>query len=233
MEDKKSIIYFEKDGDSINKYNVGYSRNELEQIVKDLINNCSLKEHKIEERCSAPKSNPKEYGVFVSHTRNTGKTKSFGECFSDETIYEYDYIVLYYPKLVSLIKSLLEGSVEALYDIMQYEIEIPINFDTCLEESKERIKKLIDENPIAAIKEIEGLKEQEEFIKLNHGRKSTKSYYEALRNSFKFNLIDTMPMSYIIDYNNFCKTENGNAEFYFPVAEDEKSLILRPIKHVL
>ena len=86
---------------------------------------------------------------------------------------------------------------------------------------------------IILIKEIEGLKEQEEFIKLNHGRKSTKSYYEALRNSFKFNLIDSMPISYIIDYNNFCKTENGNAEFYFPAVEDEKSLILRPVKHVI
>jgi len=236
MKDKKSMIYFEKNLDNINKYRVSYSAKELEQILKNLINNCSYRVRRKEERCSEPKGNPKRYEVIIVSKINTGKTKSFGEYNDNVPIYEYQYTIVYYPKLVELIKSLLEGSEAALYDIMQYRIESPTNFDAYLKTYKEEIKNLIDVNPIEAIKKIEELNTGEEAKEIkwwNSDRKSTKSYYEALRNSLRFDLLDSMNIHSIMEYNDFCWTENGNAEFSFPYMSGEKALILRPIKHKL
>ncbi len=227
------MIYFEDGGDRIKKYNVGFNRTELKKIVLDLINNCGIKEHIIEERCSDPKGEPRKSKVYVTSKTNTGKTHSYGDCGSDEPVYKYDYIIIHYPRLAELIETLLEGNESALYDIVQYVVEEPKVCNVNLENYKVRINELLDSNPTAAIKLIENLNKEKEFVKLNQGLQSTQKYYEALMNSFNFVFLDSMEKRTIMEYNDFCKTESGNAEFYFPVSDKENILLLRPIKHTL
>ena len=148
-------------------------------------------------------------GEKISHLKkkNTGRTTSYSDTSEDKTVYEYDYILITYPYLTFLVDKLLSGDETAIYDMVDYKIEYPINYDELLTQERGEINRLVDNNQEEVIKKIapedytkkkEKLKELEDLLKakeLNKNQQSIDVYYNQLVGLIKFDLIDSLPIS--------------------------------------
>ena len=192
------MFYFSKNGETIKKYQVNFDKEEIEKIKSKIINNCSRRTHVIRESTLAPNelvNNPLSENISYLEMKNTGRTISYSDTSEDKTLYEYDYILVTYPQLVSLIDRLLNGDETAFYDIMDYKIEYPTNYNELLREEYKDTKKLADislEEVIKKAENIEGLKEEKE---LNKNQQSTDAYYNQLLRLIKLDLIDSLSIS--------------------------------------
>ena len=127
--------------------------------------------------------------------KNTGRTTSYSDTSEDKTVYEYDYILITYPHLTFLVDKLLSGDETAIYDMVDYKIEYPINYDELLTQERGEINRLVDNNPEEVIKKAENLKKLLEEKELNKNQQGTGVYYNQLVGLIKFNLIDSLPIS--------------------------------------
>lgn len=192
------MLYFRKNDETIEKYQVSFDKEEIEKIKKKIINNCSKKTHVIRESTLSSSeliNNP--LGEKMSHLKkkNTGRTTSYSDTSEDKTVYEYDYILITYPYLTFLVDKLLSGDETAIYDMVDYKIEYPINYDELLTQERGEINRLVDNNPEEVIKKAENLKKLLEEKELNKNQQGTGVYYNQLVGLIKFNLIDSLPIS--------------------------------------
>ena len=107
-----NMFYFSKNDETIKKYQVNFDKEEIEKIKTKIINNCSRRTHVIRESTLAPNelvNNPLSEKISHLEMKNTGRTISYSDTSEDKTLYEYDYILVTYPQLVSLIERLLNG----------------------------------------------------------------------------------------------------------------------------
>lgn len=192
------MFYFRKNDKTIKKYQVSFDKEEIKKIKKEIINNCSKRTHVIRESTLSPGeliNNP--LGEKISHLKkkNTGRTTSYSDTSEDKTVFEYDYILITYPYLVFLVDNLLSGDEAAVYDIVNYKIEYPTNYDDLLIQENEKIHKLVDSNIEEVIKKAEILKRILEEKELNKNQQNTDVYYNQLMGLIKFDLIDSLPTS--------------------------------------
>lgn len=187
------MLYFRKNDDVIEKYQVNFDKEKIKKLKQEIINNCSFITH-IE--CES------DYTPILSNeiVRNftytpTGKEREYFEETRD--IYHYSYDRYEPPYLVALINQLLllNDNSKVIDQILNYEIASKSTIDDKIELAYKEFKEIDPEN---ATKKVEKLKELENLLKakkLNINQQNIDLYYNQLIELIKFNLIDSLPIN--------------------------------------
>ena len=127
------MIYFRKNGEVIEKYQISFDKEKIEDLNEEIINNCSYIKHEEYESDYWPKFTDEIIRNF-KYIR-TGKVKRY----FDETrdIYQYSYEEYKPPYLVTLINQFLDGNPDAIDRILKYDISITSNIDDKAQQSME------------------------------------------------------------------------------------------------
>lgn len=188
-----NMLYFRKNDDVIEKYQVNFDKEKIKKLKQEIINNCSFITH-IE--CES------DYTPILSNeiVRNftytpTGKEREYFEETRD--IYHYSYDRYEPPYLVALINQLLllNDNSKVIDQILNYEIASKSTIDDKIELAYKEFKEIDPEN---ATKKVEKLKELENLLKakkLNINQQNIDLYYNQLIELIKFNLIDSLPIN--------------------------------------
>ena len=185
------MLYFRKNDEVIEKYQVDFDKEEIEKLKKEIINNCSFIQHEEYESDYSPRFTDEIIRNFTYTP--TGKEKEYFEETRD--IYRYSYDEYKPPYLVKLINQLLNGNSKAIDEILNYDISTKSSIDDRINLANQEFSKIAPED---ITKKKEKLKELEELLKekeLNKGQQSIESYYNQLIELIKFNLIDSLPIS--------------------------------------
>lgn len=198
------MYYFIDKKETIEKYSVSFSKEELEKLKIEVINNCSEIEHHEYEGTHGPYKfdylrirNYKERFVRIQESRDSLQ-------WPDQRVYHYSYDEYKFPELVSAIDELLNGNVLVLDTIFN------TNPESKIETIEERIRKAFAE--LDAIDNLKITKKREKFDeieklielkKLNEKQKSVVPYYARLRELITLDLVDTITKEEIERVNQF------------------------------
>ena len=198
------MYYFIDKKETIEKYSVSFSKEELEKLKIEVINNCSEIEHHEYEGTHGPNEfdylrirNYKERFVRIQESRDSLQ-------WPDQRVYHYSYDEYKFPELVSVIDELLNGNVLVLDTIFN------TNSEAKNETIDERIRKASEEldaiDNLKITKKREKLDELQKLIelkKLNKKQKSVVPYYAKLRELITLDLVDTITKEEIERVNQF------------------------------
>lgn len=185
------MLYFKKNDDVIEKYQVNFDKEKIEKLKQEIINNCSFITHEEYESDYFPILSNKNIRNFTYTT--TGKEKEYFEETRD--IYHFSYDKYEPPYLVALINRLLNDDSKVIDKILNYEISSKSTIDDSIELTYQEFKRIDNEN---GTKRSEKLKELEDLLKakkLNINQQNIDLYYNQLIKLIKFNLIDSLPIS--------------------------------------
>ena len=185
------MIYFRKNDEVIEKYQVSFDKEEIEKLKKKIINNCSFIKHEEYESDYSPRFTDEIIRNFTYTP--TGKEKEYFEETRD--IYRYSYDEYKPPYLVELINQLLNGNSKAIDKILNYDISTKSTIDDRIDLANQEFNKIA---PKDIIKKREKLKELEDLVKakeLNKGQQSIDAYYNQLIGLIKFDLVDSLSIS--------------------------------------
>lgn len=185
------MLYFRKNDEVIEKYQVSFDKEEIEKLKKKIINNCSFIKHEEYESDYSPRFTDEIIRNFTYTP--TGKEKEYFEETRD--IYRYSYDEYKPPYLVELINQLLNGNSKAIDKILNYDISTKSTIDDRIDLANQEFNKIAPED---ITKKKEKLKELEDLLKakeLNKNQQSIDVYYNQLVGLIKFDLIDSLPIS--------------------------------------
>ncbi len=185
------MIYFRKNDEVIEKYQVSFDKEEIEKLKKKIINNCSFIKHEEYESDYSPRFTDEIIRNFTYTP--TGKVKEYFEETRD--IYRYSYDEYKPPYLVELINQLLNGNSKAIDKILNYDISTKSTIDDRIDLANQEFNKIAPED---IIKKKEKLKELEDLLKtkkLNKNQQSIDIYYNQLIGLIKFDLVDSLSIS--------------------------------------
>lgn len=198
------MYYFIDKKETIEKYLVSFSKEELEKLKIEVINNCSEIEHHEYEGTHGPNEfdylrirNYKERFVRIQESRDSLQ-------WPDKRVYHYSYDEYKFPELVSVIDELLNGNVLVLDTIFN------TNPESKGKTIDEKIRKASEEldaiDNLKITKKREKLDELQKLIelkKLNKKQKSVVPYYARLRELITLDLVDTITKEEIERVNQF------------------------------
>ena len=198
------MYYFIDKKETIEKYSVSFSKEELEKLKMEVINNGSEIEHHEHDGTHGPNEfdylrirNYKERFVRVQESRDSLQ-------WPDQRVYHYSYDEYKFPELVSVIDELLNGNVLVLDTIFN------TNPESKGETIDEKIRKASEEldviDNLKITKKREKLDELQKLIelkKLNKKQKSVVPYYARLRELITLDLVDTITKEEIERVNQF------------------------------
>lgn len=187
------MLYFRKNDDVIEKYQVNFDKEKIKKLKQEIINNCSFITHIEYESDYAPRLSNEIVRNFTYTP--TGKEREYFEETRD--IYHYSYDRYEPPYLVALINQLLllNDNSKVIDQILNYEIASKSTIDDKIELAYKEFKEIDPEN---ATKKAEKLKELENLLKakkLNINQQNIDLYYNQLIELIKFNLIDSLPIN--------------------------------------
>ena len=185
------MIYFRRNGEVIEKYQVDFDKEEIEKLKEEIINNCSFIEHEEYDSDYSPHFTDEIIRNYRS-TR-TGKVKEYFE--ETRGIYHYSYDIYKPPYLVKLINQLFDGNSKAIDEILNYDISPKSSIDDRINIVNQEFIKM---DPEDIRKRKAKLKELEDLLnakKLNKNQQNIDVYYNQLVGLIKFNLIDTLQIS--------------------------------------
>lgn len=187
------MLYFRKNDDVIEKYQVNFDKEKIKKLKQEIINNCSFITHIEYESDYAPILSNEIVRNFTYTP--TGKEREYFEETRD--IYHYSYDRYEPPYLVALINQLLllNDNSKVIDQILNYEIASKSTIDDKIELAYKEFKEIDPEN---ATKKAEKLKELENLLKakkLNINQQNIDLYYNQLIELIKFNLIDSLPIN--------------------------------------
>lgn len=198
------MYYFIDKKETIEKYSVSFSKEELEKLKIEIINNCSEIEHHEYDGTHGPNKfdylrvrNYKERFVRVQESRDSLQCP-------DQRVYHYSYDEYKFPELVSVIDELLNGNVLVLDTIFNTNSESKgENIDEKIRKASEELD-AIDNLKIAKKREkLDEFQKLIELKKLNKKQKSVVPYYARLRELITLDLVDTITKEEIERVNQF------------------------------
>lgn len=202
------MLYFRKNDDVIEKYQVNFDKEKIKKLKQEIINNCSFITHIEYEGDYAPILSNEIVRNFTYTP--TGKEREYFEETRD--IYHYSYDRYEPPYLVALINQLLllNDNSKVIDQILNYEIASKSTIDDKIELAYKEFKEIDPEN---ATKKAEKLKELENLLKakkLNINQQNIDLYYNQLIELIKFNLIDSLPINELNKIESFLEINLSN-----------------------
>ncbi len=208
------MIYYELDDKVINKYEITYDINRINEIKKEIINNCSKIEHVEIEREYSFNDNYFENKLVKNHT---SEPIGFNEYYDGtRSVYLHRFDLLTPPNLVELIDRLLSDDKSAVNEIYFYQEE-KVSFDKEIDAKNKEIDSINNSDVDKKINKLKELKELLELKYINRDQKSTKEYYIKLLDYIHVTFISSINISdnnIISDFFNMdFNIENGNIMF--------------------
>lgn len=204
------MIYFKKNNDVLEKYQVSFDRDEIEKLKQEIIDKCSFITHREYESDYSPRFDKNEIIRNFSYI-STGKEKEYFE--ETREIYLYSYDEYEVPYLVKLINELLSGETKAIDKILNYGSFI---HEKTIDEKILYLNQEFNDIDLENItKRINKLKEIEELLKskeLNKNQQSIEIYYNQLLKLIRFKLIDLVSISDIEKVESFFDIKLSNEE---------------------
>ena len=183
------MIYYKRNGEVIEKYQIDFDKEEIEKLKYQIINNCSYIKHEEFDSDYSPRFTNEIIRNFTY--TDTGRDKEYFEKTRD--IYHYSYDEYKPPQLVELIDKLLNGDSSAIDKIYNYDIPTKPFLEDRIKLAIEELKEIEDitkkKNMLHEIEEL--LNAQE----LNKNQQSTESYYNRLLKLINFKQIDSLSIS--------------------------------------
>ena len=185
------MLYFKKNNDVIEKYEIDFDKEEIENLRLEIIDNCSLVEHKVYQGIDLLMS------IDKSLIKNFSSTKVGEKEYFEETkdVYLYKYDEYKPPYLVKLIDRLLENDSSVLGEIFNYDAISSVSIDDKINLASEEFAKI---DPQDTRKRLEKLKELENLLRtkeLNVNVQSVYLYYIRLLALIQIELIDKISIS--------------------------------------
>ena len=189
------MIVFSINDDDVMKYDVIFDNEKLNKLKFEIIEKCSLIEHKDYESTVFPKM----YGImdylkYRNYSEKKVGIREYNDFYSlPEDIYRLTYDKYNFPYLVELIDKLLSGDITVLEYIYYKRSEkelIPI--DKKIEALNSVIEKTSNDD---TNKKIELLGQLSELIKqkeINKNQEDVDEYYKKVRKLIFFREIDTL-----------------------------------------
>ena len=197
------MLYFRKNDEVIEKYQISFDKEKIEKLKKEIINNCSFIKHKEYESDYSPRFTDEIIRNFTY--TSTGKEKEYFEETRDICRYSYDEYKP--PYLVELINQLLNGNSKAIDKILNYDISTKSTIDDRIDLANQEFNKIAPED---IIKKREKLKELEDLLnekELNKNQQSIDVYYNQLIGLIKFDLVDSLSISELGRIESFLETK--------------------------
>ncbi len=185
------MIYFRKNDEVIEKYQIDFDKEELEILKEKIIDNCSYIKHEKYESDYSPRFTDEIIKNF--RCTPTGRVKEYFEETRRIDLYSYDEYKP--PYLVKLINDLLKGNPTAIDKIFKYDISTKSTIENRINLAVQDFTKINSENICerkAKLKELEELLKAKE---LSEGQQSIELYYNQLIGLIKINLIDSLSIS--------------------------------------
>lgn len=187
------MYYYADKKEFVEKYLITFSKDELENLRIDVINNCSEIVHHEYDATHGPN---KYDGLKIrNYSEKFIKIKESNDSLQwpDQKIYHYSYDEYKFPNLVSIIDELIKGNTFVLDELLNDSIISKV------ETIEERIKKASDEldniDNLKIHEKKEKLNELQHLINLNELNKNQKSiipYYDKLNKLLVLELVDTI-----------------------------------------
>lgn len=200
------MIYFRKNDEVIEKYQISFDKEEIEKLKKEIINKCSFIKHEEFESEYSPKFTDKIIKNF--RYTSTGVEKEYFE--ETRTIYHYSYDEYQPPYLVELINKLLNGDLKSIDEILNYDLSSEISIDDKICSLNKELMEIDSED---ITKKKEKLRELHVLLNcknLNKNQQSIDPYYNRLVDLIKFNLIDLLQMSELSKIESFFEIDLTN-----------------------
>lgn len=192
------MIYFTKQEDKIEKYNIEFNEEELIKLQKEIINNCSEITHYEYEGTEEPKATPYLKRTNLIQTKIGTVENNDSLYYPDETLYHYSYDEQEYPYLIKLIDKLLARKSDAIYEIFNpnpnKEKEPVIKRVSNL---KKEIDNLKTSELIKSYSKLDKLQKLLQKLEINKNQKSVLEYYPKVQALLTFELIDSIDLSSI------------------------------------
>lgn len=213
------MIYFRKHAGYIEKYNVTFDKEKINNIRTLIINNCS----KI-IRGSVKTTLPEMYEESLKYRnivkRFTGiRDYEQGADLKEYTITFYEYI---FPSLVGIIDNLLRGETKAVDELINYKDPNPENYDELIKRTSKELDTISNFDIAKKRKKLDELEMLLELKALNKNQKPIKDYYERLLTLITFELLDFISEEEASRVNNFY---SSNEEEVKRTLKDDKTTL--------
>ncbi len=199
------MIYFAKNIDTIDKYNVTFDRIKVEDLKNEIIDNCSYIKHVEYESDYGPLFGNGKRIIENFNAFQVGTKEYFEET---RTIYKYSFDEYFPPRLVDYIDSLLKFKSSALNNILNYDLSKDnTSIDNKIDKANAEFMNTNVDN-IEKRKEI--LDEIEELLKekeLNKNQKELLPYYKKLLKLIHISLVDSLDISELERIESFFETK--------------------------
>lgn len=197
------MIYFKKNGNNIEKYDVTYDTETLIGLKNRIINDCSEITHHEYESDYEPSFNNDEVVANYSY-----KFVGYKEYFEEtRSVYLYSYDMLEVPKLVKYINNLLNGDSNALHKILKYDLTKEETIDNRIEELNHKLNNIPFEHILAKKNILLQLEKLIEHKKRNINQKPIDTYYQELISLLNFKLLDTLSLEELSKIESFLNIE--------------------------
>ncbi len=200
------MLYFRKNDNVIEKYQVDFDKEEMEELKKRIIDNCSFIEHKEYKSDYFPRFTDEIIKNF--RCTSTREKNEYFEEIREIDLYSYDQYNP--PYLVELINRLLQNDSKVVDEIFNYDVSTKLSIDDKINSVNQEFIKINPENITkrkAKLKEIEDLLKAKE---LNKGQQSIDLYYTQLIGLIKFELVDSLSISELNRVETFLEIELAN-----------------------
>ena len=198
------MIYFKKNDNNIEKYKINFNKEEIIELKKKIIDDCSFIKHNEYKSDYSPRFTSEIIKNF--RCISTGETKEYFE--ETRNIYLYIFDEYKPPYLVDLIDQLLNGDSNAINKILNYDISCETNIDDQINIVNQEINEISYED---ISKKKDKIKELEDLLKdkkLNMNQKNIEPYYKRLMELINFDLIDSISISELEKIESFFEMEN-------------------------
>lgn len=199
------MFYFKKNNDVIEKYKVDFNREEVKALKIQIIDNCSLIEHKEYRSTIYPRFTDKSL-IRNFHSTCIGEKEYFEET---KDVYLFSYDEYKPPYLTTLIDKLLKQDTSTIDEILNYDLSSSISLEDKINLVWQEFTQ-IDIDDIFLKKEK--LKELEDLLNYKELNKNNNLvlYYNKLIKLINFELVDRILISDLERVENFLAPTNNS-----------------------
>ena len=185
------MIYFKKNDELIEKYQIIFNKEKVEKLKSEIINNCSFIKHEEYESDYSPKFTDEIIRNFKCSL--TGKKKDYFEETRDIYLYSYDEYKP--PYLVELINQLLKGNTKVIDKILKYDTSTTSNLDDKIRKLNQEFIRIDPENITKKKAKLDEIEELLKTKELNKNQQSIEFYYNELMKLINIVLIDSISVN--------------------------------------
>ena len=180
------MIYFKKNNEYLEKYEVTYDKEKVEQLKQRIIFECSRVEHR--EYCSDYGSGIRDRKLVKNFRAVIVGEKEYWEETRD--IYKYTYDEYVPSDLVNHIDELLNDFSSSIDKIFNYDFKNDKTIDDLINEAMIKFNNMDQEDVIDKQQHLKYLDNLLESKKINSTQKDIRPYYQELIPLIGFELVD-------------------------------------------